>query len=114
MHITSDGNPYNYLKGENTMSNSLERLKSSLENGTADPTLLSAVEKEYGELKSRVNELEELLIMIVRTGWPWDEEGEPNVILHAARDGFAAAMVEARDLLGLDRRSRITRTEPGT
>jgi hypothetical protein len=96
------------------MFNSLEKLKTCMESGMADQTLLSAVEKEYGELKSRVDELEELLIMIVRTGWPWDEEGEPNMILHAARDGFATAMVEARELLGLDRRSMITRTEPRT
>ena len=96
------------------MSINLERLKTGMENGMADMVLLSAVEKELAELGTRVNELEELLIMIVRTGWPWDEDGEPNVILHAARDGFAAAMVEARTLLGLDRRSVITRTEPRT
>jgi hypothetical protein len=52
--------------------------------------------------------------MIVRTGWPWDDEGEPNAIHHAANDGFAAAMAEARELLGLGRRSLITRTEPRT
>jgi hypothetical protein len=105
---------YDNLKGENTMSNSFERLKTGLENGMADLTVLSAVEREFGELRTRVDELEELLIMIVRTGWPWDEDGEPNVILHAARDGYAAAMVEARGMLGLDRRSVITRTEPRT
>ena len=96
------------------MYSSLERLKSGLENGKADIALLSVVEKEFDELKGRVDELEELLIVIVRTGWPWDEDGEPNGILHAARDGYAAAMVAARELLGLDRRSAITRTEPKT
>ncbi len=96
------------------MSTALERLKTSLENGTIDPSLLADVEKEFRDLTSRVNELEELLIMIVRTGWPWDDEGEPNAIFHASRDGFAAAMAEARDLLGLGRRSTITRTEPRT
>ncbi len=74
---------------------------------------MADAEKELRELGDRVNALEELLIMIVRTGWPWDEEGEPNVIFHASRDGFATAMAEARALLGLER-SRITRTEPRT
>lgn len=95
------------------MSNLLERLKASMESGDIDPLLLNDVVKGYGELTDRANQLEELLIMIVRTGWPWDEEGEPNAIFHASRDGFAAAMAEARDLLGL-RRSMITRTEPKT
>lgn len=79
-----------------------------------DLSLLADLEKEQGELVRRVNELEELLIMIVRTGWPWDDEGEPNAIFHASKDGFAPAMAEARELLGLDRRSVITRTEPRT
>ncbi len=96
------------------MSTALERLKTSLENGTIDLSLLADAEKEFRELGDRVNTLEELLIMIVRTGWPWDEEGEPNAIFHASRDGFATAMAEARDLLGLEQRSRITRTEPRT
>lgn len=96
------------------MPTALERLKIGLENGTIDLSLLSEVEKEYSDLSHRVNALEELLIMIVRTGWPWDEEGEPNAIFHASRDGFATAMAEARDLLGLGQRSMITRTEPRT
>ncbi len=96
------------------MSNLLERLKSNQENGLLDPSLLPEIVKEYGELSERVNELEELLIMIVRTGWPWDEEGEPNAIFRASRDGFATAMAEAHDLLGLGQRSMITRTEPRT
>jgi hypothetical protein len=96
------------------MSNAVEGLKTGLENGTIDLSLLSEMEKEFSDLRSRANELEELLIMIVRTGWPWDEEGEPNAIFHTVKDGFATAMVEARELLGLGHRSTITRTEPRT
>ena len=96
------------------MSKVLERLKASLENGVVDPSLLPEVVAEYGELVDRVNSLEELLIMIVRTGWPWDGEGQPNAIFHVSKDGFATAMVEARELLGLGLRSTITRTEPKT
>ena len=96
------------------MSTALERLKTSLESGSMDLALLSEAEKEFKDLGARVDALEELLIMIVRTGWPWDAEGEPNAIYHASLDGFAAAMAEARDLLGLGGRSMITRTEPRT
>ena len=96
------------------MSSALERLKTSLENGTIDLALLAGVEKEFRELASRADALEEHLIMIVRTGWPWDEEGKPNEMFHASRDGFATAMAEARDLLGLGFRSTLTRTEPRT
>jgi len=96
------------------MSDTLERLKAALEAGTIDLSLLSEMEIEQRELKSRLNELEELLIMIVRTGWPWDDEGAPNAIHHASRDGFTTAMAEARELLGLGHRSTITRTEPRT
>ena len=96
------------------MPTAMEQLKTSLESGTIDLVLLSAVEKEFRELGARVDALEELLIMIVRTGWPWDEEGEPNALFHASLDGFAPAMAEARKLLGLGHRSTITRTEPRT
>jgi hypothetical protein len=96
------------------MANTLERLKSAMEGGKLDLSLLDEAENEQRELRSRLDRLEELLIMIVRTGWPWDDEGEPNAIHHAANDGFAAAMAEARELLGLGRRSMITRTEPRT
>jgi hypothetical protein len=95
------------------MSNILDTLKSHLETGVVDPHILHDVVKEFDELRTRANELEELLILIVRTGWPWDEEGEPNAIYHASKDGFASAMVAARELLGLQR-STITRTEPKT
>ena len=96
------------------MSSALQKLKSELNSENLDLSLLSDVEREYGELSNRVNELEELLIMIVRTGWPWDEEGEPNAIFNASHDGFASAMIKARELLGLGHRSIISRTEPRT
>ena len=96
------------------MTSAMEKLKTGLANGAIEPALAADLEREVRDLASRTDELEELLITIVRTGWPWDEEGEPNAILHASRDGFATAMVAARDLLGLDHRSRLTRTEPKT
>lgn len=96
------------------MPNALARLKTELQDKEVDPAILGELEKEYAELVKKGDELEKLLIMIVRTGWPWDEDGEPNLLYHAAREGFAATMREARDLLGLNLATRITRTEPKT
>ena len=96
------------------MSNLLERLKACMENGTCEQSLLPEAMEEIGELGRRVDELEELLIMIVRTGWPWDEDNEPNEIFRTSKDGYTTAIVAARDLLGLGFRSMLTRTEPKT
>ena len=75
---------------------------------------MADLEHDYQELKQRVDRLEGLLIMIVRTGWPWDEDGQPNAIYHAGKGGFTSAMLEARELLGLDHLSVINRSEPRT
>lgn len=96
------------------MPNALTRLKNKLQTKEIDPSLLAELENEYAELVKKADELETLLITIVRTGWPWDEEGEPNVIHDAVKGGFTTAMVEARNLLGLNLATRITRTEPKT
>ena len=96
------------------MGNALERLKESLPAGCVDAALLDRVEAEHAELRRKADTLEELLIIVVRTGWPWDEEGSPNATHGACRDGFTAAMLEARDLLGLQRLSAINRSEPRT
>ena len=96
------------------MPDALARLKNNLQAQGIDPSLLAEVENEHAELVKKADELEMLLITIVRTGWPWDEEGVPNAIFHTCKDGFVPAMVEARNLLGLGHLSRITRTEPKT
>ena len=96
------------------MRNILDRMKSDLESGAMDPALLTEAIAEFGELRTRIDKIEELLIMIVRTGWPWGEDGEPNEIFRTCKDGYASAMVEAKKLLGLDHLSTITRTEPRT
>jgi len=96
------------------MPNALTRLKNNLQAKEIDPSLLAELENEYAELVKKADELEMLLITIVRTGWPWDEEGEPNVIHDAVKDGFTTAMVAAKELLGLGLNTRITRTEPKT
>lgn len=96
------------------MPNALARLKDNLQAQGIDPSLLAEAMNEYAEMVKKADELEMLLITIVRTGWPWDEEGEPNVIHDAVKGGFTTAMVEARNLLGLNLVTRITRTEPKT
>ena len=96
------------------MPNALARLKNRLQDRGEDPALLAELEGEYADLVHKADALETLLITIVRTGWPWDEEGEPNAIHRAARDGYAGAMMEAKELLGLGLNTRITRTEPKT
>ena len=96
------------------MPNALARLKNKLQAEGIDPSLLAELESEYTDLVKKTDELEMLLITIVRTGWPWDEEGEPNVIHDAVRGGFTTAIVAARDLLGLNLATMITRTEPKT
>ena len=96
------------------MDNILDRLKSDLETGALDPSNLPDAVAEIEALRSRADLLEELLIILVRTGWPWDEDGEPNGIFTACRQGYVAAIVEARKQLGLDRRSMITGTERPT
>jgi hypothetical protein len=96
------------------MPNALARLKNNLQAQGIDPSLLAELENEYAGLVKKADELEMLLITVVRTGWPWDEEGEPNVIHDAVKDGFTTAMVAARNLLGLNLATRVTRTEPKT
>ena len=96
------------------MSNSLEKLKTGLKNGIIDMSIMSELEDDYRELKHQADELEKLLIMLVRTGWPWDEDGEPNAIFQTSKEGFSNAMREAHELLGLNYRTMINRTEPRT
>lgn len=96
------------------MPDALTRVKNNLQAQGIDLSLLAELETDYAELVKKADELEILLITIVRTGWPWDEEGEPNVIHDAAMGGFTTAMVTARNLLGLNLATRITRTEPKT
>lgn len=96
------------------MPNTLARLKNKLQEQGVDLALLAELETDYAELVKKSDELETLLITIVRTGWPWDEEGAPNLIHGAVKDGYAAAMVAAKALLGLGMNTMINRTEPRT
>jgi len=67
---------------------------------------------QIGALHRRREELEKVLTELVRTGWPWDEDGGPNGVFHATRDGFAPAMLAAEKLLSQSHWSLSTLQEP--
>ncbi|MBJ6726270.1 hypothetical protein [Geomesophilobacter sediminis] len=97
------------------MSNLTERLKACLESeGKADRELLVETLEEINDLREKRDQMEEILILLVRTGFPWDEAGQPDERFEAFRSRYENAMHEAAHLLGLDLRSMITRTEPRT
>jgi hypothetical protein len=95
------------------MNTILKKLQEATKAGTADKALLEEVANHLKELQHHTDQLEELLIILVRTGWPWNDEGEPNEVFTHSREGYVAAIKEARTVLQLDR-SRLTRTEPKT
>jgi hypothetical protein len=95
------------------MSDIVEKLRSRLENEAEDRSLLESALQEITELRGRRDALEELLIVLARTGLPWDAEGEPTETFPAFRERYVRVMHEAAELLGLQR-STITRTEPRT
>jgi hypothetical protein len=91
----------------------MPRLIERLHDCTShDPQLMAEAAAELAGLRQRVDALELVLLVLVRTGWPWQEDGSPNEILRHCRDGYGPAMREARQLLGLETRSALTRTEP--
>lgn len=67
---------------------------------------------EIASLTRQRDELEKVLAKLVRTGWPWDEKGEPNEILSSCKDGYAPAMLAAKKLLDQAKRSMIARPAP--
>lgn len=66
---------------------------------------------EITSLRQQKDELEAVLTTLVKTGWPWDNDGRPNEIFYSCPDGFAPAMITAKKLLGQSQQSMIHRTE---
>ena len=91
----------------------LEKVKESLKAGGTEGKYATDVIEAVAALQQRINQLEAALIMLVRTGGHYENQGieDDGGIL---RDSFAAALKEARTLLGLEHRSVLTRTEPRT
>ena len=91
-----------------------ERLQSSMETGVANNELLEDALLEIQELRKRRDSLEELLIILARTQLPWDDDGKLTDAFPHFQERYLKAMHEASELLGLELRSTITRTEPRT
>jgi hypothetical protein len=96
------------------MPDIVAKLKKGMGNEAADRALLEDALQEITQLRGRRDALEEILIILVRTGFPWDEEGAPTDSFPAFRERYQRVMHEASELLGLELRSTITRTEPRT
>ena len=91
----------------------LEKVKECLKAGGTEGRYATDVIEEVATLQQRINQLEAALIMLVRTGAHYENqsiEDDGGTL----RDSFAAALKEARTLLGLEHRSVLTRTEPRT
>ena len=96
------------------MRDIVERLKSSMASGEADSKLLGEAVQEISELKQKCDALEELLIILMRTELPWDDNNNLTDAFPHFKERYLNAMHEALELLNFDLRSAITRTEPRT
>ena len=96
------------------MSDIVARLKEAVEGGSADRELLKDALREMTAMKEKEDALEEILIILARTGFPWDENGRPGDGFALFQERYHRLLREASDILGLDLRSTITRTEPPT
>ena len=90
------------------------RLKQELESRTANRELIGDALAEITELRARRDALEEILIVLARMTPPWDADGMPDASFPAFQQRYRRAMHEASELLGLELRSMINRTEPRT
>ena len=91
----------------------LENVKESLKAGGIEEKHATDVIEAVAALQQRINQLEAALIMLVRTGGHYENQGIEDDG-GTLRDSFTAALKEARTLLGLEHRSVLTRTEPRT
>lgn len=96
------------------MTDIVERLKSSMASGEADSKLLGEALQEITELRHRRDALEELLIILMRTELPWDDDNNLTEAFPHFKERYLNALHEASALLGIELRSTITRTEPRT
>ncbi|QXE92030.1 hypothetical protein [Geomonas subterranea] len=96
------------------MTDMLQKLQSAISEDPDGAELLREALQEIRELRKQRDALEEILIVLSRTELPWDEHGNPTGGLPHFRERYLNAVHEAADLLGLELRSTITRTEPRT
>lgn len=96
------------------MPDLINRLQACMESDAANGELLGEALQEICELRKRRDALEEILIVLARTHLPWDQDGKQTDAFPHFKERYLKAMHEASELLGLELRSTITRTEPRT
>lgn len=106
---------YDVRIGEDlSMTDIMQRLQSGRQTDGANSELLTDALQEIRELRQRRDALEEILIILARTELPWDDDGKLTEAFPHFKERYVKAMHEASELLGLELRSTITRTEPKT
>ena len=85
-----------------------------MEEDPAMRAMLDGALQEILELRKKRDALEEILIILARTELPWDDDDRLNGAFPLFKTRYLNAMHEASQLLGLELRSTITRTEPRT
>lgn len=65
---------------------------------------------EISSLRQQKDDLAQVLAVLVRTGWPWDEFGRPNEIFNTCADEYSSAMLAAKKLLEQSQGGMISRT----
>ena len=96
------------------MPDIIQRLQSCMESDASNSKLLADAIQEISELRKKSDALEEILIILARTELPWDADDKPTEAFPLFKERYLKAMHEASELLGLELRSTITRTEPRT
>ncbi|MBJ6750293.1 hypothetical protein [Geomonas anaerohicana] len=96
------------------MTDILQKLQGATTDDPATAEVLREAVQEIRELRKQRDELEEIMIVLSRTEFPWDEDGNPTDGLPHFKERYLNAVHEAAGLLGLELRSTITRTEPRT
>ena len=89
----------------------LQLLKKE-ESDAAKVKLLQDALQEITDLRQKEDALEEILIILARTEFPWDVDGKTTAAFPIFKERYLKAMHEVSDLLNLDLRSTITRIEP--
>ena len=96
------------------MSDVIKKLQSSMDTDPANGQLFGEALQEITGLRKKLDALEEILIILARTELPWDENGNTTDAFPHFKERYLKAMHEASELVGLQFRSTITRTEPRT
>jgi hypothetical protein len=96
------------------MPDLIKMLQAQMENDPSNGKLLGDALQEIEALRKERDQLAEILIILARTEFPWDADGKVTGAFSLFKERYLKAMHEACEVLGLDLRSTITRSEPRT